>query len=313
MRSRLFVSLSLSAILLVHLFPAPAMAQGTLKFQESLGTLTAAYVLDGENVLGRTVTIAHKGSATKYFVTFSAGQSGNFGARVLLNGANKMSYQIYDSISRKNILKDLSASPSAAEVLSGSFGSSCNWQLQTLSFIVFLLPGQFPPAGQYMDTVVVQLYAGSPSCRAQRIACMSFRISIAMNTALDVSLVQPGAPFDAKSTSLTLDAGVLASGTVRAADLIVRSNIRYTISVVSQNGSALRNPDPQDASAVPYDFTANGRAFALPRGTAQSIVSGSAATGLGGKRYPVSVTIGAVGWATEGTYSDILTFQAMAN
>jgi spore coat protein U-like protein len=313
MKPGLLRSLSFSAILLAQLIPCPAEAQGTLKFQDSLGTLSGTYLVDSEVALTRTVTVAHRGSAAKFFITFSAGQSGSFGARALLSGADSMGYQIFDNLSRKDILKDLSASPSAVEVLTGSFGCSQSWQQQSLSFSVYLFPGQFPPAGQYLDTVIVQLYEGTPSCRARRIACMSFKISMTMNTALDVSLVQPGAPFDQKSTSLTLDAGVLSSGIVKAADLIVRSNTRYTISVASQNGGVLKNGDPADASNIPYQFSADGRSLTLPRAGSQPIASGTAPTGLAGKRFGLSVTIGTVGWATEGAYSDILTFQAMAN
>ena len=220
---------------------------------------------------------------------------------------------MHDNLSKRNVLKNLSANPSPAEMLSGSFSSSSGFLQQTLSFVVLLLPAQFPPVGQYLDTVTIELYSGNPGCSARREACACFKISISMGAVMEISLVPPGAPFDGNSTSLLLDSGVLATGSVRSADLIVRSNTRYTVSVASQNGGIMRNPDPADASKVPYRFLAAGQTFVLPKATAQPVVSRASPTPVAGRRYAISVAVDEVGWATEGTYSDILTFQAMAN
>lgn len=288
-------------------------AQDILRFQTTPGTIHGTYMLDSEIAIPAAITVSHEGPATSYFITFSAGQSGKFSARALLNGPSVMGYQVYDNLVKRDTLKNLSANPSPSEVLTGSFPCSSSFRQQTVSFTILILPGQLPPVGQYQDTVALELYSGSPACHGARRACASFSISVAMNAVMDVSLVQQGAPFDVKSSSLTLDSGVLVAGSTRAADLIVRSNSRYTISVFSQNGGTMRNPDPADASKVPYRFLAEGQSFALPQGTAQPIVSRVSPTPLAGTRYGISIIIGETGWATEGTYSDTLTFQAAAN
>jgi spore coat protein U-like protein len=288
-------------------------AKEVLRLLSAPGVVTGTYLPDDGAVITGTISVGHCGPATRYFLTFAAGQSGKFNARLLKSGASQLSYQIYDNPANRNVLKDLSANPSATEVLTGSFPCSSGLQQQSLNFTVFLPAGQLPAAGQYRDAVLVELYSGTPRCHGWRRAFFCLSILVAMNTVLEVSLVRPGAPFDNKSTALALDSGILAAGKTLDADLIVRANSRYTISVFSQNGGVLRNPDPGDASRVAYRFTSNGQSWSLPPAAAQPIVSRAAPTPLAGARYALSVVVGEVGWVTEGSYSDVLTFQAAAN
>jgi hypothetical protein len=284
-----------------------------LRLQSTPGTITGTYQPDGGLTVTGTITVGHRGPATHYFITFSAGQSGDFSARYLASGINRLDYQLYDNLTGRNVLKSLVAKPSPAEVLSGCFPCSYRLQQQSLTFVVFLPPGQLPPVGQYRDTVLIGLYAGTPSCHERRSdrACMA--ISIGMNPIIDVSLVPSGAPFDSTRTSLTLDAGILREGNMLNADLIIRSNSRYSIAVLSRNGGVLRNPDPGDSSQVPYRFLSSGQVWALPQAMAQPIVTGGGPTTMAGARYAISVIVGEVDWVTEGHYSDVLTFQAAAN
>ena len=57
----------------------------------------------------------------------------------------------------------------------------------------------------------------------------------------------------------------------------------------------------------------NGAALSLPAGAAQPITTSAPATGYAGTRYEISAVIGSYGWATEGSYADVLTIQAAAN
>ncbi len=292
---------------------SPLQAQ-TFRFQGTPAAVTGTYLLDSAVSFTRTVTIRHRGAASSYFVTFSAGQSGNFTSRAATSGSSPLYYQVYDSLTNRNVLKDLSANPTSLEVLTGSFADSGNsWTTQTASFVVFLLPDQIPPSGTYADTVAVELYDGTPASHGPRRDSTSFSISVTMNSALDISLVPQGFPFNVASASLPLDFGNLTAGNSRAADLVVRSNWLYTVTVTSQNGGTMKNPDPLDTSQVPYTFTVNGTPVALPAGTPQTIVTSAPATPFAGSRYTISVTIGSYGWATEGSYSDLVTIVATAN
>ena len=298
--------------LALALLPAALGAQ-TLRFGTTPATVSGAYQLDSEVSLPQTIQIRERGAATSYFVTFSAGSSGSFAARTAKSGANVLEYQIYDNITNRNVLKDLTANPALTEVITGSFPASAAWQTQTKSFTVYLLPGQLPPAGTYTDTITMELYAGTPASHGAVQATNTFGVLITMNAALDIALVATGSPFSVTGTALPLNLGVLAAGGFSSADLVIRANSLNSVTVSSQAGGILKNTDPLDTSTVPYAFALNGTPVALPAGTPRPIVTSAAATTFAGRRYALSVTVGTAVWPTEGSYSDVLTFQATAN
>jgi spore coat protein U-like protein len=295
------------------LLPGALSAQ-TLRFGSYPATVSGTYNPDAGNTLTQTITIRHRGIACVYFVTFSPGQSGNFAARAARSGANALPYQIYDSMTSRNVLKDLTANPSLAEVLTGSFAASgTTWTTQNLTYTVHLPAGQLPPAGTYTDTITMDVYVGTPASHGARQQRVTFAISVAMSPSLDVALVATGAPFNSASTAFTFDFGVLSTGGSRGADLVVRANSLNTISITSLNGGVMKNTDPGDDSAIPYQLLVNGSAIALPAATPRPIASSAPATSFSGNRYGISAVIGSWGWATEGSYSDVLTVQAAAN
>ena len=93
----------------------------------------------------------------------------------------------------------------------------------------------------------------------------------------------------------------------------MRSNQLTTITITSANGGMLKNVDIGDDSEVPYQLLVNGAALSLPAGAPQPITTSAPATGYAGTRYGISAVIGSYGWATEGSYADVLTIQAAAN
>jgi hypothetical protein len=298
-------------LLILFLIPAALGAQ-TLRFGTTPATVSGVYQLDSEVSLPQTMVIRERGAATSYFVTFSTGSSGSFTARTAKNGTKILQYQIYDNITNRNVLKDLSANPSLSEVLSGSFPTSAAWQTQNQSFTVYLLPGQLPSAAVYTDTITMSLYTGTPASHGAVQATKNFTVSITMNAALDIALVTTGAPFSVSSTSLPLDLGVLSSGSiVGGRDLMIRANSLNTVTVSSLNGGILKNTDLTDTSTVPYTLVVSGTTYTL--GTPQTVVTSAAATTFSGTRYTLSVTVGTATWPTQGSYSDVLTLQAAAN
>jgi hypothetical protein len=291
-------------------------AQTSLSFQGLPKTVSGTYTLNQETLLPQTLRVRYrnKEAGSDYIVTFSAGQSGDFLNRLAVDGfGNTTGYQIYGDPALRNILKDLSAPPASSEVLFGYFPAANGNQTQTHSFTVAVSGLYFPAAGVYTDTVVMELYAGTFENPGIRAATDSFSLTITVPQILAMSLVPEGNPFDEFSTALDLNFGILSLGAQRYADLMVRGNVPYQISIMSQNGGVLRPADPADSSTVPYAFTINGNAAALPSGVSTIVVSGAARTTLSGSRYSLSFTIGDFGMATEGDYSDILTFTIAVN
>jgi len=294
-------------------FAVPASPQ-TMSFQQAPKNIRGSFVVDQEVVIQENFNVRHKGTGTSYFTTFSAGQGGSFAPRLASDGAgNSLAYYLYDDIAMRNILKDLSISPTSAEVLLGNFPDSSKFQTQSWNFSVAIPAGTFPVAGTYSDTVVMTLYPGTLSSHGTAADQSSFSLTLKVPKLMDLSLVAVNSFFDLNSVALTMDFGLLSAGSARSADLVIRSNAPYGVTVTSLNGGIMKINDPTDASTVPYIFDVNGVAKNLPAGTAASIASGMAPTGFEGTRFRLTFTIGDFGMATEGTYSDVLTLTVIAN
>jgi len=280
----------------------------TLKFQNPSLAVTGAYDAGAGLTAAYTMTVRHRGAAASYFITFPAGQSADFSARRLANGAYGLDYRIYDNMTARDALKDLSANPTSSEVLSGSFpASTAGWNTQTQSFTLYVPAGQTPPAGSYADTLTLGLYEGTPSQPGALMDSLTCTLAVTVPTSLAISLVPRGAAFDAASTALGLDFGILSAAGAVGGDLMVRSNVPYSVLVTSANGGVLAMAGSPDT--VPYVFRVDGSVVSLSAGAAQTIVSAAGYTSSGGASYLLNFTVGSLGWPAEGTYTDLLTFS----
>jgi spore coat protein U-like protein len=310
-----------SAVILLLLFTASgSVSLHALKFRGAAPRINnVAFTLDQEVIVTETVKVNHRGGAVEYFLTFSAGNSGDFTNRTLTEaGGAVMYYNIYDNAASRNILKDLSAQPSSSQVLTDSFtaaeGGAGGGTTHELSFTVILDPNQFPLAGQYQDLITIEMYAGTPAAPEPGgpVDTTELNITAQMDSVMELSVVPDGALFDSARTSLTLDFGVMYPGTGRDADLLVRANSSYSVSISSANGGIMPIQDATDTSTVPYTLTANGAQLDLSAGTDVLIASGAGPTTENGDRYDLRVVIGEYGMATEGTYMDSLSITVAA-
>jgi spore coat protein U-like protein len=303
-------------IILFFITALGAEAQSNLSLQAYPTTVSGSYVIDQETVSQQSLRVRYRDrtEGQNYFITFSAGQSGDFLARSAVDAfGNAIPYQIYGDAALRNILKDLSASPANSEVLAGYFPPSNGAQNQSRSFAVSIPGNSFPRAGSYTDSVVMTLHEGTILSPGMIPQTASFALSISVPQILDMALVPTGNSFDALSTSLNLNYGVLARSARKTADLMVRGNVPFSVSVLSQNGGRLLSPQILDGSSVPYEFEVNGIPASLSAGVQTPIVSGSGPTSIAGARYGLSFTIGDFGMATEGVYTDTLVFTVAAH
>lgn len=301
------------AAILAAVLAAAGLEAQSIQFSTVPNPVAGALEPDADAAAAQSLRVRCRRLATSYFVTFSAGQSGSFAERIAGSAGSSLSYQLYDDASRRNVLKDLSANPSSAEVLTGTFARTNNWSYQDCSFTLFVPRGQLPVPGVYTDTITVELYRGTPASPGAREARSSFVVSITVTSSLDVSMVATGRAFDKASSAQLFDFGALAPGAIRSADVVARSNTAYSLAVVSLNAGVLRPADASDPSSVPYRLSAGGMEIDLSAGTPQPVVSAAPPTSFAGARSAVTVQIGDYGWATEGSYSDVLTFQVTAN
>ena len=291
---------------------APVAAFGSLEFQNVPSQITASYNPQAEVVATETFTVSYNDTDTiDYLVTFGPGGSGDVNDRTLTNASgNSLDYQLMDSASSRNVLKDRNTATSDQEVITGSFSGSDQRQH---SFDLVLFSGQFPPAGTYTDSFPMRAYEGqlgSIETFIPRTANPS--VSVTVPSIVRLSLVDPGGVFDPSDTDQRMDFGILQPGKTRQADLVVRANETFSVSLSSQHGGSLAITDPNETSTIPYQLTFDGTTVDLSGGTSVTVLSGVGPTSLSGLRYLMEAEILSFDLPTEGTYRDNITITVSA-
>jgi len=180
-------------------------------------------------------------------------------------------------------------------------------------YTVIIPAGAIVPAGQYTGNFSVNLYGAPLGQQPALTSTRSFPLSVVVPEYTEIGLVQPGAPFYSTTASQTLDFGQLQEGDRQSLDLIVRSNVSYSVSVSSNNGSVLLNANPAETMPIPYSLHADNKSVAMTAGLAQPIVSSAPWTAGGEARYRLDFSIGAFDMVSAGEYTDTLVFTVSAN
>src|SRR6266849_1287722 len=276
---------------LLALFPYPAMAAclnltlagvpGIATFQGSSGQ----YLVYDPTQYLQTVNFRVQGEATgatcEYFVTLSAGQSGDFRQRKLTRDVHVLNYNVYTDVEKSNILK---APPTAGgnEIIVGKFplpsGVNLN-QTNDHSFFWTIDPLQIVPAStaSYQDTTLtLNLYSGLVLGinTLQDTKTITFRTRA--ESSVDLSLVDSGAPFDLGDTIQVIDFGTLETGAQRGFDIVIRSNDAYRVTMRSENlQRVVHSRAPAIGDAINYTVIFNGGEVDLTSGTAVELTSGT--------------------------------------
>ncbi|MFP4362783.1 MAG: hypothetical protein ACLFR1_02815 [Spirochaetia bacterium] len=302
----------LSTLFFLIFFAQAAFPAVTLRIQSISKNININYDFDNAVELVETISIRHRGDATNFFITFSAGNSGQYDPRLAVNAtADDIVYYMYDNTTNQNILKDLAANPGTNEVLSGSFPANSNWQTIDFTYTLYIPAGEFEAKDQYADDVVCTLYSGDLSNNRSE-DNETIGLTIRTNTVTELSLRDTGLPFDANITSNSIDFGTLVIGETESCDVIARTNDVFSLSITSDNGSVMLPADTTDPSTVPYTLYFDGTPLTLSARTAVEVVTSAGPTDYAGFRYPVDITIGDFGMATEGLYTDTITVDMVA-
>jgi spore coat protein U-like protein len=251
--------------------------------------------------------IEHEDDGCDFFVTFSASEGGSFSRTMRRDGA-ALRYQIYDSVNLQAVLKDLPHA-SASEVISGSFAKGEH--RRRLQFAVAIPPNQFVPRGEYDDRITLTAYEGTLNSNTRRDA-KSIRVRTKIRSAVQLSLVPSGGGFDPGQRAQFLDLGELSEGKTAQVDLLVRNNTGYEIIFESENRGALKHLDATETSAIRYEMRVRGIPVTLTD-KKDKLDGVSGVSALQGDRYPIQITIGALGQAMAGTYRDDITITVRAD
>lgn len=270
----------------------------------------------------QTVNFQVRGEATgatcEYFVTLSAGQSGNFNQRKLSETTNVLNYNAFTTSGKSNIFKALPIA-TQSEVISGNFPIAIALtQTNTHQFFWTIKPQQVVRASgpPYADSnLTLSLFSGLLFLSPTLVATKTITFQARVDSSVDISLVESGRPFDISETTQLVDFGTLESGEQRGFDVVVRSNNGYTVTMQSQNQQLLvHRRAPAIASTVAYSVIFNGGGIDLSSGGPVQIISSTRTTPATGTAFPIEFVIGTLsGDEAAGNYSDVINVEVTAN
>lgn len=253
-----------------------------------------------------------------YFITLSAGQSGNFSQRKLMHDVHTLNYNAYINASKGSILKALPTA-TQGETITGSLAvlGGLN-QTANHSFAWTIDPLQIVPASAtpYSDpSLTLSLYSGLILGINTLEDSRTVTFQAHAESSVDVSLVESGAPFDINNTVQVIDFGTLVSGEQRGFDVVVRSNNGYRVTMQSENRQRMiHERAPTIPDTINYTVTLDGAEIDLASGIAAEAIRGTGTTPATGNRFPIEFTIGNLtGSEAGGTYSDVITVEVTAN
>jgi spore coat protein U-like protein len=232
--------------------------------------------------------------------------------RYACDGTDFVQYNLFN-LADGSIVKE--ASEGTQFVLSGSFPTRTTgggFRTQQFQLEARLTGGEYL-AGRFSDRVRIELYVGDPVNYTSnpRNEFVNFDIEADINPSVEVAVVAAGGTPDFQRPDYTLSLGTLNAGVSGSADVVVRSNTSYSLTVTSTEGEVLTNTDPNIADSVPYDFSFDGSAYTLPAGTEVTLISSGSNTSVTGTRFPVSITIPNFQLPAQGTYQDTLSFTVL--
>jgi hypothetical protein len=197
-----------------------------------------------------------------------------------------------------------------AQVLTGSFPTgSTSTTTVPVSFVAQTTQTTIPPPATYTSTIVASLYASAYPTTAPPVSTFTFTVQVVVGSISDLSVVRTGRAFSLTTTSQALAFGTLVPNASKGADVVIRSNVSYGLTITSTNGGLL---NAGDSSLIGYTLTSNGTPLSLPAGIAATIANaGPTYSTLA--RYALLATITGYGdMPTEGSYSDTLTVTLTA-
>ncbi|TVR73811.1 MAG: hypothetical protein EA427_01880 [Spirochaetaceae bacterium] len=274
-------------------------------------TLTALYDARAGVLTTESVTVF--GRQVDFGIGFSTGASGNYDARRLSGPTGAvLEYQLINPGADGQVIKDLNAAGGASTLIYGSIrGGGSAPREESFPFALISPQGQYLPAGDYTDTVMVRLYGGNPA-QGNPLEEEPMLLILNVPAMVAISVVNRGQPFEAAFPDpFPLDFGVLEQGRHEEVDVIVQTNVNYSLTVTSPNSGVMVLKDlPDEGSVVPYTMRVNGTVRGLSGGSAE-IATGSP-TSAGGDRYNLFFEIGDTREAVSGTYEDNLTVTVTA-
>ena len=189
--------------------------------------------------------------------------------------------------------------------------SHANRRSDTLyAFIFYIPPGQVVPPGTYTDRITFSVYPAYNSVGTPY-TTVTITFSAVVAAGAVVSIVPTGGSFNSSAPQLTLDFGTLQTGQTKGCDVLIKQNNNCTVNYSSANNGVLKQTPTPTADLIPYTCSASGLNINLTQPGSIALPPGVSPQ-PDGTRYPLAITIGAVGSPAAGTYQDQITISVVA-
>jgi len=290
---------------------------GNLDAGAACGSLTLSNLANPTYSFNTSTTPSLNLTATKshgscsYFYTISYGSSTSYTNRKISQGSYTIPVNFYSDAAHSKVVRDLPDVTGNNDVISGNLsgGSSSD----TLTYYpVMGASATYNRFGLYSDTYTISLYEGTTSSSTFRNS-KTVTFNYTMPKVIDLSLVASGGAFNIVDTSETLSFGTLVTGAARSFDIVLKYNAGYTVKLSSANQGHLKHATLADL--VPYSISVNSVTANLVGSniTPVSVVSGTGVSASAGLSLPSTVTIGSLGTARAGNYSDVITVTVVSS
>lgn len=222
-------------VLIVAIGAVAAPAADRFGFYAPPGGVYANASFEREETVAVSVTVEHEGVAVPdWFIAVGPGGAAAFEPREMSQGASTLSYQLSAAAPPSvSVLKAPPAVLTSENVITSSdFGSvAASPQLVTFTFYLGIAAGQFVAAGEYTDSVSVQLYTGRFADPGTHVLADSVTLGVTGRMAQLVDLYADRAP-GIRSMDLTVVESDRLIATINE-----RSNAAagYTVTVTSAN------------------------------------------------------------------------------
>lgn len=260
-----------------------------------------------------TIRVRRSGVANgcSWFITTNKGASPSY-SRNLYQGLNTIGFQIWDN-TLTEIIKHIPDATSNADVIEGVFpnGSGGN-QINVNYRAVRESPVTYKRFGSYAESLTFYLYEGTITGTYVLKDTQVVNYTQTVAKAIDLSLVDSGAPFNVSDTSQNLNFGTMTSNASQSFDVVLQYNAGYDLKFSSLRQGNLKHAST--ANLLSYSMSVNSVPVNLV-GSNITPVSVSTQTGVSsaaGTRLPVNLTLGSISSLPAGSYSDTISITVQS-
>jgi len=298
-------------LILALLFPLSVWADGYCDLSLSLGNFTAS-VQDVTQVLPHTLTLSHDENSSNcrnYRLYFAKGQANSYQRQAYHNG-NALPYNLYRTVSLGNILKDF-GDAGVNEFLTVSAPNddvnyTATWFVEVKSKNTLF---SVPP-GTYTDTLPVNVYNVRSNGNIDYQGSRWMTLSFVVPRYAEVSVVPVNQPHDPASTVYIMDFGDMVPQEELQADLRIKANVPYGMTVSSLNGGYLRKSP--NTTQVPYQIQIGSSGWFTPPTWSYWLGQEFSGSPQAGRRYNIKVRLGNFTNLDDGDYEETITITVSA-